>query len=220
MPGLVSEVRAMVEQRHAASHQRQAKARLGWFDPCVAQRSWLRRGYGPAGCVLHSSGQQPSRECPPAARRPVPLAVAGQGAQRAKQQRAGLLGLQRWRAIALAELVSVRLDDQRQVQVAWLWQAEDLLQIKLAGRRIEQVGAAHHIGDALPGVIQHHGQLIGNQAVAAANDEIADLAAQMLAELALHTIDEDVFTIGYAQADGSILEAATGGAAEAGVGAG
>ncbi len=115
--------------------------------------------------------------------------------------------------------MSVRLDDQRQVQVAWLWQAEDLLQIKLAGRRIEQVGAAHHIGDALPGVIQHHGQLIGNQAVAAANDEIADLAAQMLAELALHTIDEDVFTIGYAQADGSILEAATGGAAEAGVGA-
>ena len=38
----------------------------------------------------------------------------------------------------------------------------------------------------------------------------------MLAELALHTIDEDVFTIGYALADGSILEAATGGAAEAG----
>ena len=88
------------------------------------------------------------------------------------------LGLERWRAIALAELVSVRLDDQRQVQVAWLWQAEDFLQIKLARRRIEQVGAAHHIGDALPGVIQHHGQLIGNQAVAAANDEIADLAAR------------------------------------------
>ena len=173
----------MVEQRHAASHQRQAKLASGGSIHAWLSAAGLRRGYGPAGCVLHSSGQQPSRECPPAARRPVPLAVAG-WARSAKQQRAGLLGLQRWRAIALAELVSVRLDDQRQVQVAWLWQAEDLLQIKLAGRRIEQVGAAHHIGDALPGVIQHHGQLIGNQAVAAANDEIADLAAQMLAELA------------------------------------
>ena len=82
----------MVEQRHAASHQRQAKARLGWFDPCVAQRSWLRRGADPrdACCIPVGNGPAENVRWQRAVQFRWRLLA---GTQRAKQQRAGLLGL-------------------------------------------------------------------------------------------------------------------------------
>src|SRR5690606_23013661 len=80
---------------------------------------------------------------------------------------------------------------------------EQLLQIELTRRVVEQVGAAHDVGDALVGVIEHHGQLVGVQAVTAPDDEVAHLALQLLAELALHPVGEPVLQGRHAQADGS-----------------
>lgn len=71
--------------------------------------------------------------------------------------------------------------------------------------RVEQVGAADDVCDALPGVVQHHRQLVGVEAIAALDDEIADLAAEMLADFALHAVDEAIFQLRHAQADRRIL---------------
>ena len=46
--------------------------------------------------------------------------------------------------------------------------------------RIEQVSAAHHARDALVGIVHHHRELIGEQAVGTAQDEIAHVARHVL----------------------------------------
>ena len=57
-------------------------------------------------------------------------------------------------------------------------QAERALQQDLARRGIEQVGAAHDVGDALRGIVDHHGQLVGPETVGAREHEIADRRAR------------------------------------------
>ena len=47
------------------------------------------------------------------------------------------------------------------MQVARSWKPKGLLQHDLAGGAAEQVGAAYHVGDALLGVVDDHGQLVG-----------------------------------------------------------
>jgi hypothetical protein len=59
------------------------------------------------------------------------------------------------------------------VQVARRGQAQLALQVDLARGVVGQVGAAHHVGDALGSVINHHRQLVGPQAVGAVQDEVA-----------------------------------------------
>ena len=78
----------------------------------------------------------------------------------------------------------------RQVQVGRGGQAQQALQIDLARRRIEQVGAAHDVADPLLGIVHHHRQLVGEQAIGAAHDEIADLRCQGLADAPLQAIVE------------------------------
>ena len=103
------------------------------------------------------------------------------------------------------------------MQVAGRGDPEQLLQIQLARGRVQQVGAADHGVYSLPGVVDDHRQLVSIEAIAAANDEVAHLAAQVLTELALHAINKMVFQLGHAQADGRILSAMAGIAAKAGV---
>ncbi|MNN82302.1 hypothetical protein D3C81_1992230 [compost metagenome] len=84
----------------------------------------------------------------------------------------------------------IGLDDQRHMQVARLAQPQQFLQVELARGVIQQIGPAHDIGDALPGIVQYDRQLVGIQPVAAANHEIANFAPQMLFETPLDAIDE------------------------------
>ena len=59
-------------------------------------------------------------------------------------------------------------------------QAQGALQQHLAGRIVGEVGAAHHMGDALQAVIDDHGQLIGPQAIGPAQHEVADAVDHVL----------------------------------------
>ena len=61
----------------------------------------------------------------------------------------------------------------------------------------------------------HHGQLIGIEPVASTDHEVADLAAQVLAVLALHAVGEVVFQFRDAQADCGVFAGMTGVAAQA-----
>ena len=72
------------------------------------------------------------------------------------------------------------VDGDRHVQVTRRRHAEHALQEDLARRRREQVGAAHDVGDPLRGVVDDDGELIGVEAVAAAHDEVADVAREPL----------------------------------------
>ena len=77
----------------------------------------------------------------------------------------------------LDSLLAVGGQHQRRVQVARRRQAERALQQDLARRVVGQVLAAHDVGDALRGVVDHHRQLVGPQAVGAPQHEVADRAA-------------------------------------------
>ena len=88
------------------------------------------------------------------------------------------VGIDRRRAGLLGELLARRVDRRRDVQVARRRVAEQALQVDLPRRRIEQVGAAHHVGDALLGVVDHHRELVGELPVGAIQHEVADVALE------------------------------------------
>jgi len=52
--------------------------------------------------------------------------------------------------------------------------------VDLPRGRVEQVRAAHHVGDSLRRVIHHHRQLVGELAVGPAHHEVADLGFETL----------------------------------------
>ncbi len=58
--------------------------------------------------------------------------------------------------------------------------AEGAVKFQLARGCVEQVGAAHHIGDAHQCIVHHHGQLVGEDAVSTAHHEVAGLPLQVL----------------------------------------
>jgi len=81
------------------------------------------------------------------------------------------------------------------MQIARRRQSEQPLQQDLARRGIEQIRAAHHVGDALIGIIDHHRKLVGVEAVGAEQDEIADFLIHGLRDIPLEPVGEcDGFT--------------------------
>ena len=65
---------------------------------------------------------------------------------------------------------------------------QQLLQIDLGGGGGENVTAADHLGDAGLGIIDHHGQMIGKDAVCAAQDKIAGIFCKAGSEGALNPV--------------------------------
>ena len=78
--------------------------------------------------------------------------------------------------VPLAQPPPVRADQQREMAVGGDGVAKLLQQPDLPGRGGKQVPAPHHAGDAHGPVVCRHGQLIGVDAVRAAEDEVAALA--------------------------------------------
>jgi hypothetical protein len=79
------------------------------------------------------------------------------------------------------------------VQVAGRRYAQQVLQVNLPGGRVEKICAAHDIRDALRGIVDDHGELIGEQSVGPIEDEVADFATQQLRLLALNPVNEAQF---------------------------
>ncbi len=69
-------------------------------------------------------------------------------------------------------------------------QTERAEQQDLAGGGLQQVGAAHHLGDLHGSVIHHHGKLISGDVVAPPNHEIAEILAGHEPLLALPQVGE------------------------------
>ena len=66
--------------------------------------------------------------------------------------------------------------------------SQQVLQINLARRRIQQIGAAHDMRDALEYIVDDYCQLICKQAIRAFHHEIANFGFEVLADAALQSI--------------------------------
>ena len=74
--------------------------------------------------------------------------------------------------------------------VAGRGQPERLLQEHLPWRGGEQVCAPHHVVHALCGVVDHGREVVGNLAVAPANDEVSGFTLAILAAVTLKGVFE------------------------------
>ncbi len=73
----------------------------------------------------------------------------------------------------LRELAAVGFGHHGQVKVARWRKAESLVQRKLPRRARQEIGAANNIRDALIGVIDYRGEMIGMRSVPTPYDHIA-----------------------------------------------
>ena len=92
--------------------------------------------------------------------------------QRVDQNRARIAAWQGGRVVLLGELNAPRIDRQRQVDVIRRCPAKLMIKRYLPHRRFNQIRSAHNFRHALEMIVHHHRQVIGEQAVAAVDDEI------------------------------------------------
>ena len=104
-----------------------------------------------------------------------------------KQKRCGPRRFEWHGTAGLRELRAVGLDDEGQVRIDRSVHSERLLQARLPGRAREQVRASHDIIHLLIGIVHHHGELVGEHAIAPADDHIPE-RAQLEAAVALKSI--------------------------------
>ena len=76
------------------------------------------------------------------------------------------------------------IDNQGDVSVARLRKIQQTLQVDLPRRGVKHVRAANDIGDSLPRVVGHDGELVGKESVGAEQHKIAHIALQILRESA------------------------------------
>ncbi len=112
-----------------------------------------------------------------------------QEAERRPQPRQGPPGFDRGRERLLRQLFALARG-HRHVEVARRAIAEQSLKMQLAGRGKQEVRASHHVGDGLLGIVHHHRELVGEQAVAPAQHEVADVPGHALGDMPLDAIVE------------------------------
>lgn len=89
-----------------------------------------------------------------------------------------------------AEFFSRGVGRDRDVEIRRRWNVQAALQVDLARSRVEQIGPADHMGNALFRVIDDHRKLVGKDAVCAGEDEVSDLTFKVLRHESLKTILE------------------------------
>ncbi|KAJ8135983.1 hypothetical protein OY671_010804 [Metschnikowia pulcherrima] len=75
--------------------------------------------------------------------------------------------------------------------IAWGGMAKASSQPDSARSRRQQIGTAHDIGNLSPGIVDHHRQSVGKQAVGPQQHEIADIALQHSRDAPLQAVVEN-----------------------------
>ena len=117
------------------------------------------------------------------------------------QQRYHWLPGNRSRARLFRQLLARRIDGRRQVRIGGRKETKQPLQIQLARRRQQQIGAAHHFGNTLHRVVDDDRKLVGEIAIGAVDNKIADVPPKIAFDSTLPTIlEHDTLTVSsYAQ---------------------
>ena len=76
----------------------------------------------------------------------------------------------------------------RQMGVIRRWQRQHALKENLARRGCEEIGAAHHMGDPLLGVVDRGREVVREHAVRAVEHEVANIDGDILGDAALHGV--------------------------------
>ncbi len=92
--------------------------------------------------------------------------------------------------VALREPRPVLADHERHVREPRRRQRERPVEQELPGGRREQVVAAHHVGDPHGGVVHHHRELIGRDAVGPGDHEVAGLRRDVVRALSVNLVLE------------------------------
>src|SRR5262249_49878656 len=96
----------------------------------------------------------------------------------------------RWRRGLLGKLFAARIDGDRMVEIRGRGEAQLPVQPDLPRRRCGEARAAHNVRDAVVRVVHDHSELIREYIVRALDDEVADLAREVLLVPALKAISE------------------------------
>lgn len=115
------------------------------------------------------------------------------------------------------KLLPVSVKGQSNVQILRRGVSEFSLKKNLAGRVVKEVFAAHDVRDALLGVVNNHGKLIGPQTVGSLDHEVTDVAFQVFGKRAAATIGETDNFVGGSDAKRPSRSAVRSVAADAGV---
>ena len=102
-----------------------------------------------------------------------PLAEADQAADVGRRRTPGAELAQAGGGGRFRELLPGAVENQPVVPVGRLRQAEQRLQQPMHAGRPEQVLAAHHLGHALQGVVDHHREVIAGRRLLAREDDVA-----------------------------------------------
>ena len=84
--------------------------------------------------------------------------------------------------MALGQPRAVRAEHERDVRPRRPRQAEEIAEQRLAGGRWEQVVAADDLPNPLLGIVDDDGQVVGEGAVTAAQDEVVDHVGSLAAQ--------------------------------------
>ena len=136
-----------------------------------------------------------------------------QSGERPDQRRPNLVDWHARCAGELAELVPIGMRDDRDVHVVGGRVTQQPLQPDLACRGVHDVDTPDDFGYTLHGIVYDDGELVGDEAVATADDEVPGLAFEMLNLLALQSIGKGNRLVGGAQPNGGfrvIASAAAG----------
>ena len=87
-----------------------------------------------------------------------------------------------------AEFITLLVNNNGDVHIAGRRKPQQLLQVNLFGRCIQQIKAADDMINVLQVIINDHGKLIGNNPVFALHDKIAILLGQIMGNQALQFI--------------------------------
>ena len=92
--------------------------------------------------------------------------------QRLPQQRLLLADRQGGGMVLFGELKAARLQGQWQMQPGWLGALQQTVEGDLAHCGFEQIRATHHLRDTAVGIVDHHRQIVGKQAIAPLENKI------------------------------------------------
>jgi hypothetical protein len=88
------------------------------------------------------------------------------------------------------------------MRITWFREAQQLQQIDLAGRVVQEIGAADDVGDALRGVIHGYREHVRIDLIASPKNEIADGVRHVLSIRPLDAVSEKDLSGLNAQANG------------------
>ncbi len=104
-------------------------------------------------------------------------------------------------AVAFGEALAAGIDHQGGVVELGRLEAEGFVEEQLAGGGDEQVLAADDLGHAHGGVVDHHGQFVGGDAVLAPDKEVAEIAQALeLAGAEPDVVENDLPIVGHSEA--------------------